>query len=133
MICPACKGEMVIIEELGIELDYCPACKGIWFDKGEVELLLEKTVGDGLFDNLEKRSKDAKGVEKERRLRCPRCSRKMKKLLVEYEGDKVVIDSCPVGDGLWFDKGEAFRVMRGLAQGRDVDLGRLSSFLSIFG
>ena len=32
---------MVIVEHENIELDYCTNCKGVWFDSGELELLLE--------------------------------------------------------------------------------------------
>ena len=38
MICPACRSAMVIVEYDDIELDYCTACKGVWFDAGELEL-----------------------------------------------------------------------------------------------
>ena len=41
MDCPACSAPMIVIERQGIELDYCPACRGLWFDADELELLAE--------------------------------------------------------------------------------------------
>ncbi len=52
MICPACKNDMIVVEYQRIELDFCPHCRGVWFDCGELELMLksahidEKPLGD---------------------------------------------------------------------------------------
>ena len=64
MNCPVCKNEpMVVLELRGVEIDYCLKCKGIWLDKGELELLLEgfESSRDVLtsFD-LDKKSKEKK-------------------------------------------------------------------------
>ena len=45
MKCPVCKGVkgvMIIVEHEQIELDYCNDCAGIWFDHGELDLLLDR-------------------------------------------------------------------------------------------
>jgi uncharacterized protein len=43
MKCPNCKeSKLVISERRGIEIDYCPDCRGIWLDRGELDKLLEK-------------------------------------------------------------------------------------------
>lgn len=44
---PACqseptKPELLMTERSGIEIDYCPRCRGIWLDRGELDRLLEK-------------------------------------------------------------------------------------------
>jgi len=36
------KTELVMSERSGIEIDYCPRCRGIWLDRGELDKLLEK-------------------------------------------------------------------------------------------
>ena len=44
MKCPVCTDkELLMTERQGIELDYCPACRGVWLDRGELDRLLEKT------------------------------------------------------------------------------------------
>ena len=105
MKCPACKNVMIVVEHERIELDYCPDCAGVWFDAGELELLLEtmQLEESGLSLDSVLTSPGAKSVEKARR--CPVCGRKMKKATVGHEPE-VLIDACPRGDGLWFDSGE---------------------------
>lgn len=44
MQCPVCKDpQLVISERQGIEIDYCPACRGVWLDRGELDKLIEKS------------------------------------------------------------------------------------------
>jgi Zn-finger nucleic acid-binding protein len=44
MICPCCpETNLVLSERQGIEIDYCPKCRGIWLDRGELDKILEKT------------------------------------------------------------------------------------------
>jgi Zn-finger nucleic acid-binding protein len=45
MQCPVCKDpQLVISERQGIEIDYCPACRGVWLDRGELDKLIEKAT-----------------------------------------------------------------------------------------
>lgn len=50
MKCPTCKDpNLVIAERSGIEIDYCPECRGIWLDRGELDKILERSrTDDGL-------------------------------------------------------------------------------------
>ena len=46
MQCPNDKTVLLITERQGIEIDYCPTCRGVWLDKGELDKLIagnEKT------------------------------------------------------------------------------------------
>lgn len=47
MNCPVCAEKMREIEKLGVEIDICPNCKGVWLDRGELEkiLAMEKSAG----------------------------------------------------------------------------------------
>ena len=31
----------------GIEIDYCPQCRGVWLDRGELDKIIERTIGQG--------------------------------------------------------------------------------------
>ncbi len=43
MKCPVCKDVTLLMsEKKGIEIDYCPECRGIWLDRGELEKIIEK-------------------------------------------------------------------------------------------
>jgi Zn-finger nucleic acid-binding protein len=33
-------------ERLGIEIDYCPQCRGVWLDRGELDKIIERSMGD---------------------------------------------------------------------------------------
>jgi uncharacterized protein len=44
MKCPHCKDHnLVMSERQGVEIDYCPECRGIWLDRGELDKILEKS------------------------------------------------------------------------------------------
>jgi len=113
MICPVCKYDMLAVEYHNIELDYCNSCKGVWFDSGELELLL-KSQGleepKAFFDDI-LNSQEAASSEKKRN--CPICGRKMKKTMIGGQFE-VLIDTCRDKHGLWFDGGEVAQLMRRL-------------------
>ena len=45
MKCPSCpETTLVMTERQGVEIDYCPACRGIWLDRGELDKLLDKAA-----------------------------------------------------------------------------------------
>lgn len=43
MRCPVDGRELALTHREGIELDYCPECRGIWFDRGELDKVIERT------------------------------------------------------------------------------------------
>lgn len=115
MICPACKSDMIVVEYNKIELDYCTDCQGVWFDSGELELLLESMNLESqnvFFSNILS-SEEAESSEKKRK--CPICGQKMKKTGIGQERE-ILIDVCQRGDGLWFDGGELGQLTRQLAK-----------------
>ncbi len=45
MDCPVCKSvKLVMSERQGIEIDYCPQCRGIWLDRGELDKLIDRSA-----------------------------------------------------------------------------------------
>ena len=43
MKCPTCPDStLVLTERQGVEIDYCPSCRGIWLDRGELDKLLDR-------------------------------------------------------------------------------------------
>ncbi len=107
MVCPCCKDEMVVLELDQVEVDYCLACKGVWLDAGELELLLEGAQDkDAVLTSLE----IAHNSTEEKR-KCPVCNKKMNKIKCGKNKD-VIIDKCPDNDGLWFDEGELIQIIK---------------------
>lgn len=44
MKCPNCKDQnLSISDRAGIEIDYCPECRGVWLDRGELDKILERS------------------------------------------------------------------------------------------
>jgi len=95
MKCPVCRVPTYVVEFDQIELDLCPDCQGMWFDRGELDLLLGTPKAPPQVD----------AVSDEDRRRCPLCRHRMNKVNIG-PGRRVLIDSCPEGCGLWFDRNE---------------------------
>ena len=55
MICPRCNNEMSIDNTHGVEIDYCPNCKGVWLDGGKLERIIEQS------DSLDSSAKEVHG------------------------------------------------------------------------
>jgi Zn-finger nucleic acid-binding protein len=45
MWCPTCKTPLTMSERQGIEIDYCPSCRGVWLDRGELDKIIERSAG----------------------------------------------------------------------------------------
>lgn len=45
MNCPVDGTLLVLAERQGIEIDYCPVCRGVWLDRGEVDKLIDRAAG----------------------------------------------------------------------------------------
>jgi Zn-finger nucleic acid-binding protein len=42
MLCPHDQSVLVMTERQGIEIDYCPQCRGVWLDRGELDKIIER-------------------------------------------------------------------------------------------
>ena len=59
MNCPVCTdSSLVISERQGVEIDYCPKCRGVWLDRGELDKIIERS-GE-VFNNDRTKSFDDK-------------------------------------------------------------------------
>jgi Zn-finger nucleic acid-binding protein len=45
MNCPNDGSTLVMSERSGIEIDYCPQCRGVWLDRGELDKIIERSLG----------------------------------------------------------------------------------------
>jgi uncharacterized protein len=60
MQCPNCNEILVMSDRQGVEIDYCPKCRGVWLDRGELDKIIERTAGytgpeNNKYDDNDKR------------------------------------------------------------------------------
>ena len=46
MLCPVDRTPLVMSERQNIEIDYCPTCRGVWLDRGELDKIIERSASD---------------------------------------------------------------------------------------
>lgn len=46
MQCPHCNVTLMMADRQGIEIDYCPQCRGVWLDRGELDKIIERTAAE---------------------------------------------------------------------------------------
>lgn len=44
LLCPVCRVDLVLADRQGIEIDYCPQCRGLWLDRGELDKIIERNA-----------------------------------------------------------------------------------------
>jgi uncharacterized protein len=47
MDCPVDGTQLLMAERQGVEIDYCPQCRGIWLDRGELDKIIEHVESEG--------------------------------------------------------------------------------------
>ena len=122
--CPKCGMDLLEFTYLGIRLDQCAHCEGIWLDQGELEQISRARKSEIFSSELVDKQVRAEEEETKLRLeglehidemhdrRCPRCAMKLEKSLFH----QVQIDRCSKCDGVWLDKGE-FEQVAGIEHG----------------
>ena len=126
MICPVCREDMFVLEFQRVELDWGPGCGGVWLDSGELGLLGEKAGAlRGALLNALEREEAGKAAGKRR---CPVCRKRLTEVRTGPEGT-IVVDRCPAGHGLWFDRGELPAVVEAAGAEQDNVLARFLSEL----
>jgi len=97
--CPKCPSETLVESNcLGeLPLDHCPACGGIWFDKGELEALLGQSQGSVPADF-------ALISPKPSECQCPRCKKTMSR--GGLVNPLLLVDKCQDCGGVWLDPRE---------------------------
>ena len=46
MLCPVCKVTLTMADRQGVEIDYCPQCRGVWLDRGELDKIIERSAAE---------------------------------------------------------------------------------------
>lgn len=90
MKCPVCKDvTLIMAERNGVEIDYCPECRGVWLDRGELDKIIER-AHRGEFSGTGRGGRDARDGrfhEAEERARYERSKKKKKESPLSTLGD----------------------------------------------
>ncbi len=66
MKCPIDDTDLVMSDRQGIEIDYCPKCRGVWLDRGELDKIIERSAPNHAPEPI-RNSSDRHSYENERR------------------------------------------------------------------
>ena len=127
MICPICRKVLVILEVEEVELDVCAEKHGLWFDVQELGQLFAKFGVPEDLQDLENRLEKLPHVGARRH--CPRCRARMEPVKAPNAPETLILDRCPQGDGLWFDRGELEALLECLLAESDEELRMLRKYL----
>ena len=59
MKCPVCNDvDLTMSERQGVEIDYCPRCRGVWLDRGELDKIIERSDRNDDDDDNRRRDDD---------------------------------------------------------------------------
>lgn len=53
MNCPVCNVGLTMTERQGVEIDYCPKCRGVWLDRGELDKIIDRSSGGPEYGSSE--------------------------------------------------------------------------------
>lgn len=114
LVCPACRVDMTPTPYMGIALDVCPQCAGIWFDDGELSALVKsspdtmETLEDRYVPELEIISNSGNFKH------CPRCDAKLETHRYAYD-QPAKVDSCPSCHGVFVEDTELAAIHRAVS------------------
>jgi len=120
MECPVCKKSLDKAIMLNIEVDFCPSCLGMWFDKDELRQAKDKRdpalnwLDIDLWQDIKKFD-----ISKGSKL-CPAC--RMPLYEVEYDKSKTKVDLCNLCYGVWLERGEFKRIIDYLKEKSDYEV-----------
>lgn len=83
MNCPNCNEVLLMTVRSNVEIDYCPKCRGIWLDKGELDKLLTQDSKIDYFNDSDSRKPDYREHDSYRDQRDGRHYKKKKSFLNE--------------------------------------------------
>lgn len=65
--CPIDGTELRIADRNGVEIDYCPKCRGAWLDRGELDKIIDRAGAfDESYENVRQRAPEHKGYPKKK-------------------------------------------------------------------
>ena len=126
LLCPVCHTELKSVLFYNVEVNYCPRCLGMWFDKGGLEMAKDNKDKELRWINIDLWKDITKfRISPGKRL-CPVCRMPLYEV---YYGDRenlpqagqITIDVCNVCHGIWLDRAEFKKIIEYLQQRADYE------------
>src|SRR3989304_1595600 len=95
MKCPQCGSGLVSVQFQTISVDKCPVCRGVWFDSGELSLLVQEMKKGEL-----RVEEPGPRAERSGPNLCPRCSERLLTFDYQYNAN-IPLNRCPACKGIW--------------------------------
>lgn len=120
ILCPICKKRLEKVILYNVEVDYCPKCLGLWFEKDELYWAKDEKDRNLRWldiDIWEKRTKFKiyNGIRI-----CPLC--RLPLYEVYYDDSRIIIDVCNLCNGIWLDRGEFKKIIEYLKNKADFEI-----------
>jgi Zn-finger nucleic acid-binding protein len=116
--CPSCGAAMRTHSLRGVTVTECPACRGVWFDDGELAKVTDAADHDLQWLRFELwKHPERFRVEKRPEL-CPRCAKAM--VVIDYDETGVQVHTCAACRGVWLERGALHRIILSLERELDA-------------
>jgi len=103
-----------------VEVDYCPKCLGVWFDKNELALAKDDKDEKLNWVDVDLWRDKLKFKVSHGNRACPVCRAGLRE--VHYDNSKVKIDFCKMCQGVWLDRGEFKQIINYLKNKSDYEI-----------
>ncbi|MCD5397203.1 MAG: zf-TFIIB domain-containing protein [Candidatus Pacebacteria bacterium] len=120
MLCPICKKTLEKILLCNTEVDFCPDCLGLWFEKDELRQAKDnKDKNINWLDIDLWKDKEKLKIASGQKL-CPNC--RLPLYEVQYSDSGVKVDICNICEGIWLDRGEFKKIIDYLRKKADYEI-----------
>jgi len=66
MQCPIDRTQLVMADRAGVEIDYCPQCRGVWLDRGELDKIIERSAASAPPPPPQQQARPQQGYDDDR-------------------------------------------------------------------
>lgn len=109
MSCPFCKQSLEKIIFYNVEIDYCPACLGLWFEEDELRLAKDEKDKNIRWLDIDLWDKKTSFKISPGQKLCPDCRFPLYE--VDYGDSQIRVDLCNLCYGIWLDRGEFKKII----------------------
>jgi Zn-finger nucleic acid-binding protein len=118
MDCPNCEMPLRRFNIGSVSLDECSRCRGIWFDKKELEEAKDEIDPDLRWMDLQIWSRQPRFEVSDQPRSCPRCKH-VKMQMIAYQEPQIEILYCSACEGIWLDAGDLKKMISALQNEAD--------------